>query len=110
MRERLPDRRPAETEMIAWHSPGGQDFKFFACVGFRVAGGQFIPQEIFLKPKGELGKQDNAISVYAEDVGYLLSLLLQHGYTPGALAAKLKPGTLARRCAEHLAARVSEAA
>ena len=76
-RERLPDRRQAET-LDLWH--GGQRF--------HVTIGQYDdgrPGEVFIHG----AKPGSDTDLLYDDIGVLISRLLQHGDTPDALAAGL---------------------
>jgi hypothetical protein len=74
VRERLPDRRTAETLALE-----------FAGLRYTVTTGRF--------PDGRLGeifvanhKRSNAADVVVRDAGILISLLLQHGCAVGVIA------------------------
>ena len=76
-RERLPDRRQAETVDL-WH--GGR--RYHLTVGEYPDG---TPGEVFIH--GATPGSDS--NLLYDDIGVLISRLLQHGDTPDALAAGL---------------------
>ena len=76
-RERLPDRRQAETVDL-WH--GGQ--RYHLTVGEYPNG---TPGEVFIHG----AKPGSDSNLLYDDIGVLISRLLQHGDTPDALAAGL---------------------
>ncbi len=76
-RERLPDRRQAETVDL-WH--GGQ--RYHLTVGEYPSG---KPGEVFIHG----AKPGSDTDLLCDDIGVLISRLLQHGDTPAALAAGL---------------------
>ncbi len=76
-RERLPDRRQAETVDL-WH--GGQ--RYHLTVGEYSDG---RPGEVFIHG----AKPGSDTDLLCDDIGVLISRLLQHGDTPTALAAGL---------------------
>ena len=76
-RERLPDRRQAETVDL-WH--GGQ--RYHLTVGEYSDG---RPGEVFIHG----AKPGSDADLLCDDIGVLISRLLQHGDTPDALAAGL---------------------
>jgi len=76
-RERLPDRRQAETVDL-WH--GGQ--RYHLTVGEYSDG---RPGEVFIHG----AKPGSDTDLLCDDIGVLISRLLQHGDTPDALAAGL---------------------
>ena len=74
-RERLPERRQAET-LDLWH--GGRRF--------HVTIGQYDdgrPGEVFLHG----AKPGSDVDLLCDDIGVLVSRLLQHGDSPASLAA-----------------------
>lgn len=73
LRARLPNRRVAETVSIV-HD--GQ--RFIVTVGFDTAD---RPREVFARAE----KPDSAIDLLADDLGVLVSLLLQHGIPVSAI-------------------------
>lgn len=94
MRRQLPDRRPAIGEKFPWIPDRGDGERpIYIRVGFDPADGALL--EIFLKPSRSSGKHGSLLHRYAEDVGEMLSLLLQHGHTLDQLAARFKTGSLA---------------
>ncbi len=76
-RERLPDRRQAET-LDLWH--GGR--RYHLTVGEYNDG---RPGEVFLHG----AKPGSDTDLLCDDIGVLVSQLLQHGDSPGALVAGL---------------------
>ncbi len=74
-RERLPDRRQAET-LDLWH--GGQ--RYHLTVGEYPDG---RPGEVFLHG----AKVGSEVDGLCDDIGVLISRLLQHGDDPASLAA-----------------------
>ena len=76
-RERLPDRRQAETVDL-WHG----DRRFHVTIGEYPDGS---PGEVFVH--GHTPGSD--ADMLCDDIGVLMSRLLQHGDSPGALAAGL---------------------
>ncbi len=76
-RKRLPDRRQAETVDL-WH--GGQ--RYHLTVGEYSDG---RPGEVFIHG----AKPGSDTDLLCDDIGVLISRLLQHGDTPDALAAGL---------------------
>ena len=74
-RERLPNRRQAET-LDLWH--GGQ--RFHLTVGEYNNG---RPGEVFIHG----AKPGSDTDLLCDDIGVLISRLLQHGDSPAALAA-----------------------
>lgn len=101
-RTRLPDRRPSITERRTWRQATGQEFRFHVTVGFAPEVGVLDehfhtmvarPLEVFLRPAGQ--RWGSFLQEIADDVGEMLSLLLQHGHDLAALRARFKPGSLA---------------
>ncbi len=76
-RERLPDRRQAETVDL-WHG----DQRYHLTVGEYSDG---RPGEVFIHG----AKPGSDTDLLCDDIGVLISRLLQHGDTPDALAAGL---------------------
>ncbi len=76
-RERLPDRRQAET-LDLWHS--GR--RYHLTIGEYPDGS---PGEVFIHG----AKPGSDADLLCDDIGVLISRLLQHGDTPDALAAGL---------------------
>ncbi len=74
-RQRLPNRRPSHTETL---EVGGQ--KVIATVGFDPETGQ--PREIFMAA----GKEGSMINALLADAAVVISIALQHGIPPAALA------------------------
>ena len=74
-RERLPDRRQAETVDL-WH--GGQ--RYHLTVGEYNDG---RPGEVFIHG----AKPGSDVDLLCDDIGVLMSRLLQHGDDPASLAA-----------------------
>ena len=89
-RMRMPDRRPSVTERRVWRQATGQEFKFHVTVGFAAPG---RAGEVFLRPAGQ--RWGSFLQEIADDVGEMLSLLLQHGHALAALRTRFKPGSLA---------------
>lgn len=78
MRERLPDRRRTTTQKV---KIGGRTL--YVNIGFYPDG---RPGEVFL----DMAKQGTAIRGWANDAALLVSLLLQHGATPGEIAYAIR--------------------
>ncbi len=76
-RKRLPDRRQAETVDL-WHG----DRRFHVTIGQYDDG---RPGEVFIHG----AKPGSDTDLLCDDIGVLISRLLQHGDTPDALAAGL---------------------
>ena len=76
-RERLPDRRQAETVDL-WHG----DQRYHLTIGEYPNG---RPGEVFIHG----AKPGSDTDLLCDDIGVLISRLLQHGDTPDALAAGL---------------------
>lgn len=93
-RRQLPDRRPAIAEKFPFVPERGEEPRsIYIRVGFHPTDG--APLEIFLRPSKRAARQGSVLHRYAEDIGEMLSLLLQHGHTLEQLAARFKVGTLA---------------
>ena len=79
-RQRLPDRRRQVTREVAW-----QCMALTVSVGFDAAG---TAREIFVAgPKSGADMRD-----VLEDAAVIISIALQHGVTPGALAKSISAG------------------
>ena len=77
MREKLPNRRPAEIFEVEWHGT------VYECsVGFYRTG---HPGEVFIRG----GKDGSDLMLLIDDVSVLLSLLLQFGVKPSLLFQSL---------------------
>jgi hypothetical protein len=74
-RERLPNRRPAVTQSleVGNHS-------FVATIGFSPVDGR--PQEVFLSG----AKDGTDLAAILDDASVVISIALQHGVSPAALA------------------------
>ncbi len=101
-REHLPDRRQAET-LDMWH--GGR--RYHLTVG-EYPDGQ--PGEVFIHG----AKPGSDTDLLCDDIGVVISRLLQHGDSPAALAAGLGklgngqgPASLVGAIADVLAAKVA---
>lgn len=92
-RTRLPDRRPSISERRTWRQATGQEFRFHVTVGFAPTPTSSVPLEVFLRPAGQ--RWGSFLQEIADDVGEMLSLLLQHGHALADLRARFKPGSLA---------------
>ena len=104
-RERLPDRRQSET-LDLWH--GGK--RYHLTIGEYPDGS---PGEVFIHG----AKPGSDTDLLYDDVGVLISRLLQHGDDPVALAAGLGklgngqgPASLVGAIADVLAAKVAGSA
>jgi hypothetical protein len=73
-RVRLPDRRPSVTVATEW-----QGMPLTVTIGFDLCG---VPREVFADAPGGVG---NIVS----DAATVISIALQHGVTPAALAKSL---------------------
>lgn len=100
-RARLPNRRTSITTRITWHAPTGDAIDWHLAVGFELAPPHSIPREVFLRPAGA-GRLTSTMRTIGDDAGEMLSLLLQHGYTPAHLARRFKPGSLGQAIALEL--------
>ena len=76
-RARLPDRRPNETVELEFDGA-----RYSVTIGFHPSG---QPGEVFAHG----AKVGSAMDLLLDDGYVLLSLLLQHGATPGDLASSL---------------------
>ncbi len=101
-RERLPDRRQAET-LDLWH--GGR--RYHLTVGQYDDG---RPGEVFLHG----AKPGSDTDLLCDDIGVLVSRLLQHGDSPAALSAGLgklvegkSPASIIGAVADVLAAKAA---
>ena len=101
-RERLPDRRQAET-MDLWH--GGRRY--------HLTVGQYDddrPGEVFIHG----AKPGSDTDLLGDDIGVLISRLLQYGDDPAALAAGLgrlgdgEPASIIGAIADVVAAKVAD--
>ena len=97
-RERLPDRRPNETTTLLF---GG--LRFAVTIGFHPDG---RPGEVFASG----AKPGCDLDYLLDDACVALSLLLQHGVEPAALAGSMgragdgaTPSSLIGALADHLA-------
>ena len=79
-RQRLPDRRPNETRVIRWAGSDDQPTEFAVTVGFYLDG---RPGEVFAASSGKVG---SAMRTLLEDSCVAISIALQHGVMPEALA------------------------
>ena len=102
LRERLPDRRQAETVDL-WH--GGR--RYHLTVGEYPDG---RPGEVFIHG----AKPGSDTDLLCDDIGVLISRLLQYGDSPAALAAGLGklgdgqgPASLISAVADVLAAKAT---
>ena len=78
-RERLPDRRPNQTRVIRWAGSDDQPTEFSVTVGYYLDG---RPGEVFANGP----KVGSAMQALLEDSCVAVSIALQHGVTPEALA------------------------
>ena len=78
-RERLPDRRPNQTRVIRWAGSDDQPTEFSVTVGYFLDG---RPGEVFANGP----KVGSAMQALLEDSCVAVSIALQHGVTPEALA------------------------
>lgn len=90
-RRKLPNRRYTLRKRADWHDACGNVVGFYVDVGFDPSTGAAL--EIFLR--GRKGKNGTLLSFIGDDIGEMLSLLLQHGYTLDRLAERFKPASLA---------------
>lgn len=79
-RERLPHRRPNTTVPV---EAGG--IEAYATLGFNDAG---RPLEIFLRPRPGV-KAGSPVEFLIDDIAVILSIAIQHGLSPDALAGSL---------------------
>ncbi len=77
-RKSLPNRRPSHVETL---EATGQTFT--ACVGFDPETGQ--PRELFLNA----GKDGSMLNALLADAAVAISIALQHGIPPAALAKSI---------------------
>lgn len=76
----LPDRRRNVTENVTWIAPNGTAFELAVCVGVDQAGQVY---EVFCNhAKGDM-------AAMLADTCVVISIALQHGITPAALAKSL---------------------
>ena len=78
-RERLPNRRPSVIRTITWHEPNGGAIECDVGIGFRMDG---RVAEVFASDL----KGGSTLRLLLEDACVLVSLALQHGIAPAALA------------------------
>ena len=103
-RERLPNRRQSETVDLHY---GGQ--RYHLGIGEYPDG---APGETFVRG----AKPGSDVDLLCDDIGVLISRLLQHGDSPAALAAGLgrlgngNPASIVGAIADVLAAKAAEAA
>lgn len=90
-RRKLPARRYTLRHRASWHDSGGAEIGFYVDVGFDPADGAAL--EIFLRARR--GKNGTLLSFIGDDLGEMLSLLLQHGHSLDELEARFKPASLA---------------
>ena len=108
-RERLPDRRPSMTRELTWAGSDDHATTYTVTVGFRLDG---TPAEVFC----DGAKIGSAMRSLLEDACVVVSLALQHGITPAALAhsmartptvgAETKPASVIGAVVEVLAERL----
>lgn len=79
-RERLPDRRPAETREFEFD---GQ--RYYVTVGFLIVDDEWRPREIFVRT----GREGSALSRILDDASVAISLALQNGVRPAAMARSI---------------------
>lgn len=79
-RERLPHRRTNTTVLI---EAGG--IEAYATLGFTDDG---RPREIFLRPRPGV-KAGSPVEFLLDDIAVILSIAIQHGLSPDALAGSL---------------------
>jgi len=79
-RERLPARRPSATHVIRWAGSDDQPTEFAVTVGFYLDG---RPGEVFAASSGKVG---SAMRTLLDDSCVAISIALQNGVTPEALA------------------------
>lgn len=80
VRERLPHRRPNSTVPV---EAGG--IEAYATLGFNEEG---RPAEIFLRPRPGV-KAGSPVEFLIDDIAVILSIAIQHGLSPEALAGSL---------------------
>ena len=83
MRARLPDRRPSVNLPVIWRAESG-DHAFTLTVGLDPASGAL--REVFYADGQRSG---SAMQHSIQDVCVVISLALQHGITPKAMAGSL---------------------
>ena len=81
-RERLPNRRPSVMRAVHWRGPDGAETEYQIGIGFYANG---HPAEVF----ADGPKVGSAMRLLLEDGCVIISLALQHGVPPAALAHSL---------------------
>lgn len=83
-RNKPPPRRRTIREKIEFQADGGAYQQVFVDIGFTPQG---VAVELFLRPANT--KSGSTLERLYDDLGVLLSLLLQHGYNPDGLLRRL---------------------
>lgn len=79
-RARLPNRRPSESRHVEIDGRA-----YHVTVGFQIETGGMRPAEIFIRD----AKEGSAVSFLLDDASVAISLALQHGVSPAALAKSI---------------------
>lgn len=86
-RTSLPARRREITAAISHHEPGVQDHKFLLSIGYYDATGERADEAGEVFASGH--REGSTMQLIMADASILISLLLQHGASPEAIAKTL---------------------